>query len=86
MSITNRTKFRSLGDREQRLFMAKISDLILYNDTVFDEVSKIIESNQNLIRSRFPDMSNEIARKPVFVSTEPIRSKSVFSKFILKLF
>ena len=84
MSIT-KTKFRSLGDREQKLFMAKISDLVLYNDSIFDDVAKIISKNQDLIRSRFPVMSEE-ARKPVFVSTEPVRKKRLLSRFFLKLF
>lgn len=88
MATANKTKFRSLGDREQRLFMAKISDLILYNDSVFEEVSMIIEENQSLIRSRFPDMNDEVnVQKPVFVSREPARSSGgLFTKLILKLF
>ncbi len=86
MSTITKTKFRSLGDREQRLFMAKISDLILYNDSVFDEVSVIIKENESLIRSRFPDLRDESIQKPVFISREPARNSSVFSKFILKLF
>jgi hypothetical protein len=84
MSIT-KTKFRSLGDREQRLFMAKISDLILYNDSVFDDVAKIIAENQNLIRARFPDLRDEIAQKPVFISKDPVRTSAEFRKTVLEL-
>jgi hypothetical protein len=86
MSATaTKTKFRSLGDREQRLFMAKISDLILYNDSVFDEVSTIIEENESLIRSRFPDMRNENIQKPVFISREPAKTSAEFRKTLLEL-
>lgn len=85
--LITKTKFRTLGDREQKLFMAKISDLILYNDSVFDDVSKIISENQNLIRSRFPVMSEETRdSKPVFVSKEPARKNPLLSRFFLKLF
>jgi hypothetical protein len=85
LATATKTKFRSLGDREQKLFMAKISDLILYNDSVFDEVSVIIEENQNLIRSRFPDMRDETTQKPVFISSDPARTSAEFRKTLLEL-
>lgn len=42
-STPKKTKFRSLLDHEQRLFIAKISDLVLYNDLIFDDFSLILE-------------------------------------------
>jgi hypothetical protein len=53
-------KFRSLRDNEQRLFIAKILDLVLYNDSIFDDFSLILEraEKRGLIKSKFPTDKN----------------------------
>jgi hypothetical protein len=53
-------KFRSLHDNEQRLFIAKILDLVLYNDSIFDDFSLILEraEKRGLIKSKFPTDKN----------------------------
>lgn len=59
-STPKKTKFRSLLDHEQRLFIAKISDLVLYNDLIFDDFSLILEraEKRGLIKSKFPTDKN----------------------------